>query len=567
MSQEEKEWVKARNAITQQTLETFLLRTDLDFDYESLLANHNFTIAHAFSGGGLRAMLSGAGVMAALDSRTPGSKLPQHVGGLLQAATYVTGLSGGSWLLTSMYMNEFASVNQLINSTNVWNLKEHLLIPKDPLKFWGRLFDQVGRKERAGFQITLTDFWSRALALKFIGYPEGGPAVQWSDIKRWVWFRRHQCPFPIVVAVGREPDTIIISENSTVFEITPFELGSYDPALFAFVNLEYLGTSLDNGQPIVPDQTITGFDNAAFIAGTSSSLFNQLVVLLSRETTHIGMMLFNLFNNAFNQTNFDIAAYRPNPFYNYKNEPLSESLRPSKIPSQKLLSLVDGGEDGQNIPLQPLLHPERKVDVIFAFDNSADTTDNWPNGTSLLNTYLRQIWHNGKFNIGMKFPKVPDSDQFISAGFHRRPTFFGCYEDTKNSEQKSPLVVYMPNHKYSHPSNKSTFKLSYSDSEIQEMVNNGYNLATQNNGTIDKVWSTCVACAVLKRNMEQNNTQSEKCDMCFNKYCWRDSNSTTRPTNIKPVRRHTHKFAEKTVTIGHDRLASGEYPDVRKQVI
>lgn len=560
MSGDEKDWVEGRKAITQPALENFLRRTDLDFNYERLLENHNFTIAHAFSGGGFRAMLSGAGAMAALDSRTPNSNQKRHLGGLLQAATYVTGLSGGSWLLTSIYMNQFASINQLVNSRQVWNLKEHLLLPRDPLLFWGMLFDQVGRKKQAGFQVTLTDFWSRALALKFIGYPEGGPAAQWSDIKRWVWFRQHLCPFPIVVADGREPGSIIISENSTVFEITPFELGSYDPGLFAFVNLDYLGTSLDNGEPVIPGQAVTGFDNAAFIAGTSSSLFNQLVVILSRDTMQIGRNLFNLFNNVFNQTNFDVAAYRPNPFYNYKNEPLPESLRPSKIPSQKLLALVDGGEDGQNIPLQPLLHPERKVDVIFAFDNSADTKDNWPNATSLLNTYLRQIWYDGKFNIGAIFPEVPDSDQFISSGLYKRPTFFGCYEDVEDGERKSPLVVYMPNYKYSYLSNKSTFKLDYSDAEIRNMINNGYNLATQLNGTADKDWSTCVACAILKRNMEDNSIQSEKCNRCFSKYCWKQNN-TTQPYNIKSARHQTHDKVER-VAIRFRTLGSVKYPVV-----
>jgi lysophospholipase len=550
LSENEKKWVEGRKAITQPVLEEFLRRTDLDFNYEKLLLNHNFTIAHAFSGGGYRAMLSGAGAMAALDLRTPNSNKKGHLGGLLQAGTYVTGLSGGSWLLTSVYMNQFASIDQLVNSRQVWNLQENLILPHDPLQFWGLLFDQVGKKEQAGFQVTLTDFWSRALALKLIGYPEGGPALQWSDIKRWVYFREYQCPFPIVVADGREPGTIIVSENSTVFEITPFELGSYDPGLFAFVNLDHLGTSLDNGEPIVPGQAVTGFDNAAFIAGTSSSLFNQLVVILSRDTTRIGMKLFNILNNVFNQTNFDIAAYRPNPFYNYKNAPLPPSLRPSKIPSQELLALVDGGEDGQNIPLQPLLHPERKVDVIFAFDNSADTEENWPNATSLLKTYLRQVWYDGKFSIGSTFPKVPDSDQFISSGLYKKPTFFGCYEDTKDGERKSPLVVYMPNYYYSYPSNQPTFKLDYSDAEVRNMINNGYNLATQLNGTIDEDWSTCVACAILKRKMERTNTQSDKCSRCFDKYCWKENN-ITQPYNGKSAEHHTHKgkILENVITL------------------
>ncbi|KAJ4136632.1 Lysophospholipase 1 [Fusarium falciforme] len=54
-------------------------------------------IAVACSGGGYRAMLSGAGMLAAMDNRTDGAN--EHgLGGLLQGATYLAGLSGGNWL-------------------------------------------------------------------------------------------------------------------------------------------------------------------------------------------------------------------------------------------------------------------------------------------------------------------------------------------------------------------------------------------------------------------------------------------------------------------------------------
>jgi len=52
-------------------------------------------IAISASGGGYRAMLNGAGLLSAFDSRSDNATAPGHLGGLLQSATYLSGLSGG----------------------------------------------------------------------------------------------------------------------------------------------------------------------------------------------------------------------------------------------------------------------------------------------------------------------------------------------------------------------------------------------------------------------------------------------------------------------------------------
>jgi len=51
-------------------------------------------IGIAASGGGYRALMNGAGALAAMDSRTPGATGAGQIGGLLQSATYLAGLSG-----------------------------------------------------------------------------------------------------------------------------------------------------------------------------------------------------------------------------------------------------------------------------------------------------------------------------------------------------------------------------------------------------------------------------------------------------------------------------------------
>lgn len=83
-------------------------------------------IGLAVSGGGYRAMLNGAGALAAWDIRTEGSTQPGNLGGLLQSATYLSGLSGGGWLVGSLMMNNFTSVQQSVNYGGIWQLENSI---------------------------------------------------------------------------------------------------------------------------------------------------------------------------------------------------------------------------------------------------------------------------------------------------------------------------------------------------------------------------------------------------------------------------------------------------------
>ena len=89
--------------------------------------------------------------------------------------------------------------------------------------------------------------------------------------------------------------------------------------------------------------------------------------------------------------------------------------------------MCDGGEDLQNVPFYPLIQNERGVDVIFAFDNSADTNSSWPNGTSIQETYKRQFSKQGK---GTPFPFAPDYKTFLDKNMGDKPVFLGAILQT-----------------------------------------------------------------------------------------------------------------------------------------
>lgn len=525
LSQRESEWVDERHKITNKKLQMYLERVGMqDLNVKEFLKDTNLNIGLAFSGGGYRAMLAGAGELAALDERTDNSMKPGGIGGILQSSTYIAGLSGGNWLVGSVALNNFSSVQDLQYDKNTWDLTTSIYDPKFILANLNKITSDIQAKASAKFRTSATDLWSRQLSIGLIGLPNGGPELQFSDIREYDVFKSHLMPYPISVAVGREEGTKIISTNSTVFEMTPFELGSWDPSVFAFTDTKYLGTLVDNGIPINPENCVTGFDNAGFIMGTSSSLFNQFILRIS-ETSISGVLLKILTSilEFMDSTNYDIAIYEPNPFSGLFNSAVGKS---------KYLALVDGGEDNQNVPVSPLIQPVRQMDAIIAYDNSADI-DNYPAGLSLAASYQRQFGVQSNHTM---FPSVPDPYSFRALGLHLRPVFFGCYSSNftglktqlQSEAEIPPLLVWNSNRHYSYASNVSTFKMAYSTEEVAGMIQNGYEVATRNNGTDDSEWGACIGCAIIQREVERRGIeQTEQCQRCFQKYCW---DGTTVPS-------------------------------------
>ncbi|KAK6538524.1 Lysophospholipase 1 [Orbilia ellipsospora] len=540
LGQEEAAWVNGRMKVANVALTEYLGRVGMkDFDHQAFMRNYTPTVGMAFSGGGFRAMLSGAGMISGFDARTPRAMGPGGLGGLLQGTTYLAGLSGGGWLVGSMAVNNFPSVGQIQKSERLWKLKHSILNPFGKgLNYIPGILTEVKEKSDAGFDITLTDIWSLMLSRVFIDQPDGGPKMTLSNIADLSAFRNFQMPFPMWIAVGRSNGSKDIPRNATVFEVNPLEFGSHDPAINAFSQTKMLGSDYSEGKPEIGGKFINGFDNAAFVMGTSSSIFNQILIDLKRNNANVlgGGIIQDLVMSALeflSKIEVDIADWAPNPFYNMK---LGTDVSAT---ATKDLTLVDGSMDLENIPLNPLLCPHRGVDVIIAADNSADTVrssdgtpSNWPNGTSLIATYERFV--NKFMSEGASFPEIPDVHTFVNKGFNSRPTFFGC-DAKKFTGSPSPLLVYIPNAPYNVFSNVSTFKLSYEDEQRDMMIDNGYMAATQGNGVIDPEWPACVGCALIHREVERKGMPvTEQCQQCLKRYCWDGSRDTNMLQDYEP---------------------------------
>ncbi|KYK57149.1 hypothetical protein DCS_04156 [Drechmeria coniospora] len=492
-------------------------------------------IGLAVSGGGYRAMLNGAGALASWDSRSDGSQTKGNLGGLLQCATYLSGLSGGGWLVGSIYTNNFTSVQDAVNSPNIWQFGSSIL--KGPeqyslLQYYRNILDDIEAKEKAGYDRSITDYWGRMLSYQLINATNGGPAFTFSSIADDADFASGKTPLPFLVADGRAPGETLIALNSTVFEFSPWELGSFDPSLNGFVPLRYVGSKFANGSLPASEKCVSGFDNAGFVMGTSSSLFNQIVLYLRDPSSNyvpadspkfVVDALTSLLQTL-GEANNDIADWTPNPFkgYNPLNNPGAGSDR---------LTLVDGGEDLQNVPYHPHLARGRQVDVVFSIDSSADTNTSWPDGASAIATYERSLEN---MSSGTSFPAVPGKDTFINGGLNTRPVFFGC--NSTNTTTPSPLVVYIPNYPYVYASNISTFQMSIPSGQRDAIIQNGWAVATQLNGTRDADWPVCVGCAMLSRSFERTGTAvPDKCQQCFARYCWDGKLNETKAAPYEPT--------------------------------
>ncbi|KAL6930482.1 hypothetical protein ACO0R3_003601 [Hanseniaspora guilliermondii] len=557
LSDQESAWLKKRDAITQpilkQWLESRFAKSQDDKDLLNNVFNSNSSdvrlprIGIAASGGGYRAMLCGAGQISGLDNKTRNGT-DAGLGGLLESSTYLAGLSGGNWLVGSLAFNNWTSVQEIVDQTYnssiddpIWDISDSIIDPEGwnlihDYEIWDNISDDVHKKKAAGFNISLTDVWGLALTRDFFpdltndrGSGNWG-AMSFTDLAKYDAFVNAEMPFTIHVADSRYPGIKVVNTNNTLFEFNPFEMGSWDGTVNAFANLTYVGTDVTDGKPN-SDTCIEGYDSVPFILGTSSSLFNEF--LLDLNSTSIPSFLKNFLADYLTDLSDeydDIAVWDNNPFYqsSYSFSNVTSKMNShSQITLNKTLYLGDGGEDGENIPLVPLLQQEREVDVIFALDNSCDTDACWPAGLSLVSTYERQF---GLQRSDLAFPYVPDAETFVNNGLNKRPTFFGC--DASNMTDLAyipPLIIYIPNSEYSFKSNTSTFKMSYSDKERLDIIQNGFEVITYNNLTGYDNYDYCISCAILRRSQERLGLNTtDDCGKCFSDFCWDGSYNNSK---------------------------------------
>ncbi|KAF9502000.1 phospholipase B [Pleurotus eryngii] len=554
----EQEYIKGRQAVIEDAWADWLGDGSGVSYNVSAFAGHFPKVGMAIPGGGLRSAQYGAACLNGLDSRNERAK-QAGTGGLLQVSSYLTGLSGGSWVTSSLVFNNWPTVEDLVfgdgKDLTGWLLDLSLATPDGVnilsdknQEYYGSLLWSVMAKAQTGIDTSMTDPWSRMISFHFLNQTTRnnfftndsahGAGQLFSKIPDIPAYQQHQMPFPILVADSRPVGsnlTTILGLDPVVYEITPLEFGSYDPNLSAMVNITYAGTHLTNGIPVNGSSCVTGFDQAGFMMGTSASLFNQLfdfarnTIAGFSDSDSAGLLYVLSRQLQEVRTRADDVANWPSPFNGLNPRTFEDS-------DATWLELLDGSSNQENIPYSPLFVRSRELDVIVTIEGSADDATAWPNGTGPIFSARRQSTILRASH--QQFPPIPPTpDAFIETGVRARPTFFGC--DPTQTPPEWPLMIYLPNappiNGDDPVTNTATFTLSYTQKHQKLFFDQVFNLTTQgftpNSQLPDPNFGVCLQCAAIDRarlKITPIPSRSAICTQCFQQYCFDPQNPPSK---------------------------------------
>lgn len=449
---EEKEYLARRKKIASMALAKYLGLKEEDVHPDDVP-----TIAMCGSGGGLRALVAGTGSMLATEED-----------GLFDCVTYTSGVSGSCWL-QALYHSSFAEghLSRVLDHLKA-RIGVHIAYP--PVAFsslasaptnkylLSGLVEKLKGDPNANFG--LVDVYGLLLAGRLL-VPKGELDVNARDFKlsnQRQNVKYGQSPLPIYTAVRHEiPDVEIASGGESGnaseeakekaakedffqwFELTPYEFFCEEFA--AGIPTWALGRKFKNGRDVPPED---GFHlpeaRMPLLMGVFGSAFCATLSHYYREIRPIVKSLtgFGALDEMISGHNEDLSKVHPIdpatlPNYTYGMEGKLRSTTPTTIYHSEYLQLMDAGMSN-NLPIYPLLRPGRNVDVIIAFDASADVrTDNW---LSVADGYARQRGIKG-WPIGVGWPKPGESPSQVAKQLDESESVTADEADARLREAKA----------------------------------------------------------------------------------------------------------------------------------
>ncbi|PNY24005.1 Lysophospholipase [Tolypocladium capitatum] len=417
---EEKEYLARRRRVTRVALAKYLGLEEKDVHPDDVP-----TIAMCGSGGGLRALIAGTG-----------SLLATEQDGLFDCVTYTSGVSGSCWLQT-LYLSSFTkgSIGALLEhlkaraSTHIAYppVAFHSLISLPTSKYLlSGLVEKLKGDPKADFG--LVDIYGLLLGARYL-VPKGELGVDDRDFKlsnQREYVKLGQRPMPIYTAVrheipGLDTDGATASDEAKEkakkeawfqwYEITPYEF--FCEEIGAGIPTWAMGRRFEDGKDMPPEHgfhlpeirvpLLMGIFGSAFCA-TLSHYYREIRPLVQSLTG------FGAIDEMVSGRDDDLSKVHPiDPARvpNFAYHMYGKLLRtaPKSIYEQEYIQLMDAGMSN-NLPIYPLLRPGRDVDILIAFDASADTkTDNW---LSVADGYARQRGITG-WPVGIGWPKPGES--------------------------------------------------------------------------------------------------------------------------------------------------------------
>ncbi|XP_025071826.1 cytosolic phospholipase A2 delta-like [Alligator sinensis] len=414
---------------------------------EENLQDHEVpVVAIMATGGGARAMTSLYGQLSGLKKLN-----------LLDCITYISGTSGSTWTMSSLYEDANWSRKDLerpINEaqkqvtkskTNAFSL-EHVV----------HYQRELSQRAKEGFSISFNDLW--AVALEYILHGKVND-FKLSDQQQAV--SQGQNPLPLYLALNVKENHMSTANFKEWCEFSPFEVGF--PKYGAFIHSEDFGSEFFMGQLMKknPESRICyleGLWSNIFAVnlldiwnafGSSDKFWQQHVQakiknIGKENSSYLGISWINP-TGMLSKIIKDILTDRPlhhhvhnflrglqlhkdyyqqSPFSIWKDSQLD--VFPNQLtPSEDDLCLVDAAYF-INTSCQPLLRKERNVNIILSFDYS-------------LSTAFEAIERTGQYcsKQGIPFPKI-----VLSEEEKRHPK--ECYVFMDEENLKTPIVLHFP---------------------------------------------------------------------------------------------------------------------------
>ncbi|KAK0312025.1 hypothetical protein LTR01_002939 [Friedmanniomyces endolithicus] len=378
------------------------------------------------SGGGLRALVAGAA-----------SFLSAAEDGLFDCVTYSAGVSGSCWLQTLYY----SSIGQQSHATILDHLKNrigvHIASPPALLALVGQaptnkyllsgLVEKLLGVPDADFG--LVDIYGLALAARLL-VPNNELRISSYDLKisnQRLYTDAGQQPLPIYTSVRHEiPDSAGKVESMARdarfttkhfdwfqwFEWTPYEF--FCEELDAGIPTWAVGRQWDAGHgkwrengfalPELRIPLMMGIWGSAFCA-TLSHYYKEIRPIIKASGLGSLDALLSGKNEELVKVHPVDPAVIPNFALGLRDQ--LPAACPESIHHATHLQLMDAGM-ANNLPIYPLLRPGRDVDVIIAFDASADVKgDNW---IKVTDGYARQRNIKG-WPMGAGWPPSTNTDE------------------------------------------------------------------------------------------------------------------------------------------------------------
>jgi len=342
---------------------------------------------------------------------------------LRDVCTHFAALSGSTWALSGLEYSRMTPTDYVTHITPQISTSIFQNINMQDLAA------QILKKENAGQPVSFIDIYGIILAQKLLS--NLGDATPSSiDLAAYVNMATSMNkPLPI--------QTSLIANDATNYhwvEYSPYEIGSTD--LQAFIPTTAFGKKFNNGT----SQDATSPESLGFCMGTWGSAmsvdpndFLRLVIdpyeqsitpqYLQQTYGSVVASAASLFERLQNDVVQDLAGdsimqsrISPASIFNFV-----AGLPNTQFNTQATLTLVDGGIDC-NLPVFPLLRPERAIDIIIILDASAGTF-----GQELHNAQTHaQKW-------GYPFPAIDYTKINQPCSVHW---------DQNNAA--APIVIYMP---------------------------------------------------------------------------------------------------------------------------